>query len=302
MIHFSKILSKKTAILILFIAAINLTYSQNDIDKRDKLLNQAFREWKSGDCEKSTLLYKEAFKISKPKYGSPYLNLAFCEYQNHNYSNAITWIRESIKIGGASKEYILNFENFSEIKTEEFFQDVFDDYDELIQEYYSSIPNLSLYLKIKELICRDHFARSSGKYLNGYSESQYQDAIQQFNIAMSNNDTITGLKLKNTILAPPEEKHRETISDLTRRVDSLNIRRLIEITQESGWQNQAWILLYRHIDSYDENNFIWNHFIPLINKEIENGTVRKNFWAVFNYVRNNSDSKGGSDLWKLDEN
>ena len=64
-------------------------------------------------------------------------------------------------------------------------------------------------------------------------------------------------------------------------VDSLNINRLIEITQEYGWQDKGWLILWHQRGTYKEDNYVWNFFLPHINKEIKAGTVRKRFWAIF---------------------
>jgi hypothetical protein len=66
-----------------------------------------------------------------------------------------------------------------------------------------------------------------------------------------------------------------------KRVDDSNIKRLIEITKKYGWQPKAWLLLWHHRTSYQENNFVWNHFIPLINKEIKQGKISRTFWKPF---------------------
>lgn len=70
-------------------------------------------------------------------------------------------------------------------------------------------------------------------------------------------------------------------SEEMQRVDSMNITRLIEINQQHGWQNQQWILLWHHRGTYRDSNYVWNYFRPLINKKIEQGELRKSFWAIF---------------------
>lgn len=66
-----------------------------------------------------------------------------------------------------------------------------------------------------------------------------------------------------------------------RRVDSLNIIRLIEINKEYGWFDKQWLLLWHHRGIHREDNYVWNYFRPLINEKIEKGELRKSYWARF---------------------
>ena len=66
-----------------------------------------------------------------------------------------------------------------------------------------------------------------------------------------------------------------------RRVDSLNITRLIEINKEYGWFDKQWLLLWHHRGIHREDNYVWNYFRPLINDKIEKGELRKSYWARF---------------------
>ena len=66
-----------------------------------------------------------------------------------------------------------------------------------------------------------------------------------------------------------------------KQTDSLNIRELMDITTSSGWQEEAWLLLWHQRGTYGKNNWVWNYFKPLINKEIEQGKLPKSFWAMF---------------------
>ncbi|AXT58193.1 hypothetical protein D1815_21395 [Aquimarina sp. AD1] len=85
------------------------------------------------------------------------------------------------------------------------------------------------------------------------------------------------------LLAERDQKVRTDGSSVEemQRVDSLNIKRLIEINKEYGWYDRQWILLWHHRGIHRENNYVWNYFRPLINKKIEKGELRKNYWARF---------------------
>lgn len=64
-------------------------------------------------------------------------------------------------------------------------------------------------------------------------------------------------------------------------VDSLNIKRLIEINKKYGWQEKQWLLLWHHRRMHRDSNYVWNYFRPFINDKIEKGELRKDFWARF---------------------
>lgn len=76
------------------------------------------------------------------------------------------------------------------------------------------------------------------------------------------------------------------------RVDSLNIKRLIEINKEHGWHDKQWILLWHHRGIHREDNYIWNYFRPLINKKIDSGKLRKSYWAAFDDEKSMLRGKG----------
>jgi len=66
-----------------------------------------------------------------------------------------------------------------------------------------------------------------------------------------------------------------------RKVDSLNIKRLIEINKEYGWFDKQWLLLWHHRGIHRDDNYVWNYFRPLIKEKIEKGELRKSYWARF---------------------
>lgn len=65
------------------------------------------------------------------------------------------------------------------------------------------------------------------------------------------------------------------------KIDSLNIVRLIEITEKYGWQKNCWMLLWHQRGNVDSDNYVWSYFRPKINELIEKGEIRKDFWALF---------------------
>ena len=70
------------------------------------------------------------------------------------------------------------------------------------------------------------------------------------------------------------------------KIDSTNIVRLMEITKEYGWQEKGQLLLWHQRGTYNEKNWIWDYFRPIINKEIEKGKIRKSFWIQYEEFEN----------------
>lgn len=65
------------------------------------------------------------------------------------------------------------------------------------------------------------------------------------------------------------------------RIDSLNIKRLIEITKEYGWQPKGWLVLWHQRGTYGQDNYVWNFFKPYIDEQIQKGNMKKSFWTMF---------------------
>jgi hypothetical protein len=99
--------------------------------------------------------------------------------------------------------------------------------------------------------------------------------------AQNENDTLL-IKKYQKILYPKIDKDRSIIySTIINNVDKLNIERLMEITKKYGWQERAWLILWHQRGNHDEDNYVWNFFRPIINKEIEEGKLSRSFWKPF---------------------
>ena len=88
-------------------------------------------------------------------------------------------------------------------------------------------------------------------------------------------------------LVEVDQKYRTNGSepDEISRIDSLNINRLIEITKKYGWQKRAWLVLWHQRVTYGKDNYVWNFFKPHIDKEIQEGKIKKDFWVMFEEER-----------------
>lgn len=66
-----------------------------------------------------------------------------------------------------------------------------------------------------------------------------------------------------------------------KRVDSVNINRVIQITKEHGWHPKMWLILWHQRGNYGEDNYVWNYFRPFINEQIKEGNIKKSFWSRY---------------------
>lgn len=270
---------KKTIFFILFISSI--CQGQTKYDQHDDLVDEANMLKEEGNCEQAIEKYEQALEILIPNSSTPFFRSAECALKIKNIQLADDLIRKGVSVGGAEINYLKSFEGFSEIQNEEFYNKIIADYNSLRQEQFTTIKDIDLYLKIEELTSRDQFVRKTGLYLGGYSEVDYQKAGDDFSKARKEKDTAKVKESKKILFNKTDEKYKKTTSELITRVDSLNVARLMEITEKHGWQERAWIILWHQRGTYGEDNYIWNFFKPLINKEIEEGKLSRNFWGSF---------------------
>jgi hypothetical protein len=270
---------KRTTLLLLIISFFS--YGQTKYDKYDGLISEANKLRNAGNCEQAIVKYQNALELLTPNSSTPFFNLAECALNLNNIILAAEWIRKGVSVGGAQKSYLQNYKGFAEIQDKEFYKKIVSDYNQLRQKYFSSMENIDLYLEIEELLSRDQFIRKTGMYLDGYSDVDYQNTTTEYLKAQRENDTVKAKELKKIVFHQTKDEYEKTTSELMKRVDSLNVARLIEITEKHGWQQRAWIILWHQRGTYGENNYVWNYFKPLIDKEIEEGKLSRNFWSPF---------------------
>lgn len=270
---------RQTFLLLLIISSFS--YGQTKYDKHDGLISEANNLRKDGNCEQAIKKYKNALEILIPNSSTPFFNLAECALTLSDLTLADEWIRKGVSVGGAPKKYLKSYKGFADIQDKEFYKKIVLDYNQLRQKYFSSIEDIDLYLEIEELTSRDQFVRKTGMYLDGYSEVDYQNAGTEYRKAKKINDTIRAKKYHKILFHKDKDEYKEITSELMQRVDSLNVARLMEITEKHGWQERAWIILWHQRGTYGEDNYVWNYFKPVIDKEIEEGKLSRDFWSSF---------------------
>jgi hypothetical protein len=274
---------KKTLLLLLIISSFS--YGQTKYDNFDELISEANKLRTDEIYEQAILKYRNALDILTPNSSTPFFNLAECALKLNNNVLADKWIRKGIAKGGAQMEYLRKYKGFSDIQNDEFYQKIIKDYNSLRQQYFSTIDNIDIYLEIEELTARDQFVRKIDDYIIGRTDEDISNAMKQLKIAQKENDSVNVKKYMNLIFPKPNKEYKKLQNELMRKVDSLNIERLMEITKEHGWQERAWIILWHQRGNHDEDNYVWNYFRPLINKEIEEGKISRSFWSAFDQFK-----------------
>ena len=274
---------KKKLLLLLIISSFS--YGQTKYDNFDELISEANKLRTDEIYEQAILKYRNALDILTPNSSTPFFNLAECALKLNNNVLADKWIRKGIAEGGAQMEYLRKYKGFSDIQNVEFYQKIIKDYNSLRQQYFSTIDNIDIYLEIEELTARDQFVRKIDDYISGRTDEDISNAMKQLKIAQKENDSVNVKKYMNLIFPKPNKEYKKLQNELMRKVDSLNIERLMEITKEHGWQERTWIILWHQRGNHDEDNYVWNYFRPLINKEIEEGKISRSFWSAFDQFK-----------------
>ena len=242
-------------VFLLLLITTSISFGQTKYDKYEELISKANYYRGIEDFGQAIVSYREALEILTPNSSTPFFNLAECALHFKNIPLADEWIRKGISKGGAQIEYLRKYKGFKNIQEKGFYKVIILDYNSLRQQYFSTLENVDVYMEIEEMITKDQLVRKMDTYIS--------DEVKE--------DTKVLIK----------KSHYKII----KKVDSLNIDRLIQITKEFGWQERAWILLWHQRGSYGEDNYIWNYFRPLINKEIDEGKISRSFWAAFDQFK-----------------
>nr|WP_315142923.1 hypothetical protein [uncultured Flavobacterium sp.] len=268
--------------LLTFLSFSLFLSAQTKYDKFDQLILEADSLKIVGEYQHAYDKYANALRILIPDSSTPYFSMAECALKSGNIKKCKKSIIEGLTKGGAEYDYLIRYDGFKDIQMMSFYQAILKEYNHYRQQYFSRKENIDVFLEILALYEKDQLVRKTEDYFTNYSEEELTEARKQFVEAQEKGDKVK-LEVYKKILFPNVE---DKYSDLMVRVDDSNIKRLIEITKKYGWQPKAWLLLWHHRSSYQENNFVWNHFIPLINKEIEQGKISRTFWKPFEDEKN----------------
>lgn len=269
----------KNLALILTLLFVFSTNAQVDFEKHSSLLLDAHRAKEKKEYQLALKLYEQAFSINGANSILEYLNAAYCAAQQNDSDTCEKWLIASIVEENASLEsldmYIEN-EVYAQC-----FEKIAGQYDEFQTQYYRAIKHPHVYHKIDQLLQRDQFVREINDYINGISKKEQEIAFDSLIVAQSKNDKEAIAKYKAILFPKVSDEQKAYQLKAMKQVDSINVKELIKITKVYGWQKEAWLLLWHQRGTYGKDNWVWNYFKPLINKEIEQKKLPKSFWAMF---------------------
>lgn len=232
--------------------------------------------------------YNRAFNILTPKSVFHSFRAAECALQLGKEEEADKLIRMGFIKSGGTMEMLNNYKGFSAFKNGDIYQQILKDYNSLRQQYFAQIENIDIYLELEKMHNRDQFPRKVPHYLSGRSKEEIEAAQTGFFKAQAANDTAAMRQFKAIMYPKLDPEQNEIRLRVMLHIDTLNVDRLMEITEEYGWPNYSdtpWLILWHQRGTYGEDNYVWNYFKPVIDKEIEAGNVSRDFWTMFEDLR-----------------
>ncbi len=194
---------------------------------------------------------------------------AMLQFKDNEYEKALANFKKAIELKPRESTSIYFYAVASALKLEK------DDEAKtlLIASIHNTNASKSYFLNFNE------FNKFRKKSLFSEIDNDYEKHISEFYNKLEH----PKIYREMDSLVDIDQKYRSYGSDRKEiaRVDSLNIKRLIEITKDYGWQDKGWIILWHQRGTYCENNYVWNFFKPYIDEQISKGNMKKDFWVMF---------------------
>jgi len=263
----------KKLILLTYLSFTLICSAQIDFVKQADLLLNAYRTNEKKQFDKSLELYEQAFAIHTANSTIDYTRAAVSAAELKKEEHCKRWITEAIIKKEASKDFLITFSD-NEIY-QKCLTSILPKYDTLLTQFYKSIANPKAYLEIQKLHNRDQFSRKIEDYYLGISEKQQEEAFELYLKAQASKDTIALKKYSKIIFPKIDKVYKDYNLKIMRYTDSLNVVKLIDLTKDFGWQEEAWLILWHQRGTYGQENWVWDYFKPLIDEEIRKGNKRK---------------------------
>ncbi len=227
-----------------------------------------------------------------------FLSILSCSDNKTDYDQYNEWDQKAM-LEFKDKDYekaLANFEKAIDLKPKE---------DVSIYFYATaSALNAKKYDKAKELLISSiHNTNASKDYFLNFNEfnsfrnekmfteieKDYESHISEFYDKLEHPEIYREVDR----LVELDKEYRTNGSEWkeVERIDSLNIKRLIEITKEYGWHPKGWLVLWHQRGTYGQDTYVWNFFKPYIDEQIKKGTMKKDFWVMFEEERSMRQNK-----------
>ena len=194
---------------------------------------------------------------------------AMLEFADKQYEKALSNFKKAIKLKPKEDVSIYFYATASALNT-----GLFDEAKELlIASIHNTNASKDYFLNF------DKFDKFRKEKLFSEIENDYEKHISEFYSNLEHPEIYREVDS----LMELDQEYRTNGSERNEisRIDSLNIKRLIEITKEFGWQKKGWLILWHQRGTYGKDNYVWNFFKPYIDKQIEKGNIKKDFWVMF---------------------
>lgn len=204
---------------------------------------------------KSNEYFSKAFKYHQAMDSYQILDAAASALQTNNEELFKKYVIESIVDFKAPLDFILEYDKFIDYKNNSFFKSIPDNYDKFLNQYYANKKDLSAFIETSILVEKDQVTRQ---------------LINDFETELNSSQSKT---------------NKEAFNKILEKTDNDNAEKLISLTQKYGFQDYAWLILWHHrITFNDQNDKFWQYFKPVINDEIKKGNLHKSYLASFKDV------------------
>ncbi|MFD0992823.1 hypothetical protein [Tenacibaculum geojense] len=260
---------------------------------------------------KANKMLRLSAQSERIRFPTPALIIAEAVGYNFDKTMKITYILFVLAVFGCSENQN-DFEKYSELEQKAMLEFKDKKYDKALSNFQKAIDlkpkeDVSIYFyaaasalnvgnmdKAKELLTESiHNTNASKDYFLNFNEfdsfrkeklfseieNNYEKHITEFCKKLEHPKIYR--EVDSLIKLDQEIRNNGIDTKEMARIDSSNIKRLIKITKEYGWQNKGWLVLWHQRETYEQDNYIWNFFKPYIDKQIKKGNIKKSFWTIF---------------------
>ncbi len=269
----------KNAFLLISMFLNTFCYAQTNYEAHSQYLLDANRASEKNEHDTALILYTKAFNMNGANAPIEYVKAARSAAEIKDNEQCASLLKEAVVKEKIELNTILSFSDNKIFKA--CAEEIKRNYRELVHQFYSNIENPDVYFKLQYLLNRDHFSRKVSEYYLGVNESQKEEAFEMLSDPQVKKDSVMYNKYRSILFPTIDPILSAFENKACRYADSLNIVELIDITNEHGWQNEAWLLLWHQRGTFGEDNWVWNYFKPQIDQEIAQGKIPPYFWAMF---------------------
>lgn len=139
-------------ILTFLIIGCSTKKPKNDFENYDEHVWNAMLQYKNEDYQKSLKKFQQAFEIIPDESVSDYFYAAAAALHLHKPDIAKELIIQSIVQTKTSEDYFLSFDEFEPFRENKIFNQIEDNYDKYISEFYANLDYPEIYKEVDSLV------------------------------------------------------------------------------------------------------------------------------------------------------